>query len=1389
MYSTCSRRPRRSRISPLAGALVVATAVLGLPCAAQAQSPVPAGPKTAPSATKMSVSAACGAAKPGMATCYALRRDDIKATRGVQPAAAPPSGYGPADLRSAYQLPTDGGAGATVAIVDAFDGPTAEADLAIYREQYGLAPCTTANGCFRKVDQRGGTTYPAPEQGWAAEIALDLDMVSAVAPAAHILLIEADSSSFDNLGAAVDEAVALGAKFVTNSYGTSYSPTPGSGEDPTEVTDYDAHYNHPGVAVTVASGDSNYGVSYPAASPYVTAVGGTALHTADNERGWTESVWHNGSGGPGSGCSVYEAKPAFQSDTGCAKRAVTDVSAVSDPATGVAVYQNFGGVGGWAVYGGTSAASPIIAGVYAVAGTPIAGTYPNSYPYDRASALFDVTVGMNGTCSPAYLCTAGAGYDGPTGLGTPAGSTAFGSGPHGQVLGTVTDAHGAPIAGARVTAGVYKIDTDANGAYDLHLPVGTYDVTASAYGYRTKTTSGVVVAENAKVTENFALATVPRATVSGVVTDGSGHGWPLYAKITVDGVPGGPVFTDPDTGHYSLSLPQDQTYTLHITPAYDGYQAVTQTVTVGTSAPTTNVAVPINVVTCTAPGYKLIADGSTQPFDAPTAPAGWTVTNNGGIGVWQFTDDGHRGNNTGGTGGFAIVDSDRMGSGVTQDTTLTSPAIDVTSANQWVSFDTEYKAGYRSIATVEATVDGGVTWSTLWQQGGTSLSGPAHLDLPVPQSTTASSIQVRFHYIGAWSFWWQLDNVFVGSRTCVPVSGGLVNGQITDSITGKPLTGAVITTPDAPAAKGISAATPDDPTVGDGFYWLFSPVTGSHSFSAAKSKYTTATSTVTVAADATVAADFALAAGQVTVTPTAVAKTVAWGGTATAALTLKNTGNAPATVKIGERHGGVQPQTAGGAPLNRVAGKVFSGSALAAAKAAGSPPSRAPADTKPSNAPWTSIADYPKTIQDNAAAYHEGKIYSAFGYDGMALTAGTYVFDPDTGSWSALASAADPREAPAGAFIGEKFYASGGWGLTGAPDEKTEIYNPATDTWSTGATNPKPHAGAGQAVLNNKLYVIGGCTMTGCGSTDVQVYDPATDTWSAGAAYPISIAWQACGTIAGTIYCAGGNSLDNPVANTYMYDPGTNSWSPKASMPIGLWGSTYAAANGQLLVSGGAVSSAITNQGYAYDPTADSWSALPNANLTMYRSGSACGLYRIGGSPGGGTPSATSEVLPGYTECGESPDVSWLSESPTTVTLQPGATANVTVTVTAGIAEITQPATYTAALTLSTDTPYPLATVPVSMTVNPPQTWGKITGKVTSAVDGSVIPGATVQINSWAADYTLKTAKDGTYGLWLDVRNNPLQLIIAKDGYQPQTKTLRITRGTSTAANFTLKKS
>jgi len=373
---------------------------------------------------------ACAAAKPGYARCLAEMRTDVHEGTGVRgpaasargAAAALPQGYGPADLRSAYKLPTTGGANQTVAIVDAGDDPTAEADLAVYRSTYGLPACTTANGCFHKVNQRGAATPLPADQGWGVEEALDLDMVSAACPECHILLVEGDSASFDDLGASENEAVALGANEVSNSYG---------GTEANGVAAYAADYTHPGVAIVASSGDSGYGIpSVPAEFSSVVAVGGTSLTKAANSRGWSESAWF----GAGSGCSAWVDKPAWQTDANCPGRMIADVAADADPQTGPAIYVTDtpdlqGLPSGWSVVGGTSASSPFIAGVIALAGNPAKYADASAFYAPAAkSGLNDVVGGTNGIfqdCGGDYQCNAVTGYDGPTGWGTPNGLSGF----------------------------------------------------------------------------------------------------------------------------------------------------------------------------------------------------------------------------------------------------------------------------------------------------------------------------------------------------------------------------------------------------------------------------------------------------------------------------------------------------------------------------------------------------------------------------------------------------------------------------------------------------------------------------------------------------------------------------------------------------------------------------------------------------------------------------------------------------------------------------------------------------------------------------------------------------------------------------------------------------
>jgi subtilase family serine protease len=342
----------------------------------------------------------CGAVPQGYARCQAWIRTDIKGMAHPDT----PSGYGPSDLQTAYNLTSyssSNGSGETVAIVDAYHDPDAASNLATYRSEYGLSACTVSSGCFTQHSYTSTTNT-----GWTEEESLDIDMVSAICPKCKILLVEAASASTSALSTAETYATAH-ANYVSNSW---------SGNEGTKT--YDSDYNVSGVAITAATGDSGYNstAQWPAILPTVIGVGGTSL-TKTSPR--TETAWSDA----GSGCSKIYAKPSFQSGitTGCSDRAQADSSADANPNTGVAVYDSFH-ESGWLVFGGTSVATPITASVFALAGNTSTNTPGNLYSH--ASSLNDITSGSNGNCG-APLCEAGTGWDGPTGLGTPNGIAAF----------------------------------------------------------------------------------------------------------------------------------------------------------------------------------------------------------------------------------------------------------------------------------------------------------------------------------------------------------------------------------------------------------------------------------------------------------------------------------------------------------------------------------------------------------------------------------------------------------------------------------------------------------------------------------------------------------------------------------------------------------------------------------------------------------------------------------------------------------------------------------------------------------------------------------------------------------------------------------------------------
>jgi IPT/TIG domain len=431
-----SARARRLFVAGVA-LLLVGWSVPKEAAAAEAVHPLPA--------SDYSVESVCGAPLLGHASCLAERlvpqtaaararsRPVGMSVARSQAGAGPAAGaYGlrPVDLHEAYTLPTQAPTPQTIAIVDAYDDPTAESDLGVYDEAFGLPECTSANHCFRKINEYGQSSpLPNVDSGWAGEISLDVQTARALCQSCQILLVEAASNSDYDLAVAEDRAVLEGADEISNSYGGT-----GGGES--------GAYDHPGVAITASTGDWGYdnwlqpsygeGANYPAGYSSVVAVGGTYLGLSGGER-ISETAWSEG----GSGCASVAA-PSWQASlpnwpqVGCGTdRSEADVSADGDPYSGVAIYDSTG-YGGWVTFGGTSLSSPIIASIFALAGGADGVDYParTLYSHSTDGGIYDVLAGSNGgsggaKCSGAPICLAGQGYDGPTGIGSPAGTSAF----------------------------------------------------------------------------------------------------------------------------------------------------------------------------------------------------------------------------------------------------------------------------------------------------------------------------------------------------------------------------------------------------------------------------------------------------------------------------------------------------------------------------------------------------------------------------------------------------------------------------------------------------------------------------------------------------------------------------------------------------------------------------------------------------------------------------------------------------------------------------------------------------------------------------------------------------------------------------------------------------
>lgn len=959
----------------------------------------------------------------------------------------------------------------------------------------------------------------------------------------------------------------------------------------------------------------------------------------------------------------------------------------------------------------------------------------------------------------------------------------------GTVQGAVRDAaSGTPIGGATVSAAGVTARTGADGRYQLVVEEGSRPVTATAYGFGSRTETVAVVATGT-TGQDFALSPAGSVTVSGVVTDGSGHGWPLYARIDIAGRPGGPVFTDPATGRYSVRI-AGGTFDFTTTAMYPGYQKVTRSVVVGTTDRTFDIAVPVDAG-CTAAGYRqsFSPPAFSESFDAATTPTGWSVVNRTTHGGWSFADPGDRGNLTGGTGNFAIADGDLAGVGSTLDTDLLSPPVDLTGmAAPLLRFNSDFRdVGSEDLADVDASIDGGTTWTNLWHQVD-SRRGPVVEGVPLDSVAGRSDVRLRFRYAGSWDWWWQIDNIAIVDRSCDPVPGGLVVGNTTDQNTGTPLNGVTVVSDDAPADRAVSAPTPDDPTLADGFYWLFSSRTGARPFTASSPPYGAVTRTVTVPANGTVRADFGLRAGRITVSPGRIESYQQLGQSRSTTVTVRNTGSAPAKIDLLERTAGFSVLGLRGAPVREVRVPQGLGKGVRPFKDAG-PGSVRSADlgTRADSA-WTSVPNAPVAISDNAAVTLNGKVYSIGGAGRSGNERRVFVYDIAAGTWSAGVDLPTVRSKPQAATVDGRIYVFGGWGANDLPVNTVDVFDPRTGGWSTlAAINPEPRAAAGVAVAGRSIYLVGGCVDADCAVAAETVRfnlggtGTGDESFTEVAAYPHPVAFTSCGGIGGIVYCAGGVA-DDPFTDGYAYRPADDAWTPIPDLPFDLWGSADSAANGLLVLAGGitADSTTLTNRAVAYDPVADAWTELPASSYPRARGAGACGFYKIGGWSGPFTPAAEVERLGGLDFC-DVDDVPWLSGTPTSFVLDAGQSRQVTVTLTATpAAGVGQPGDYSAQLGVRTNTPYAVPAVDVLVHVSAPTSWGKLQGRVTATTCGGSTVGvsAYVRINSVATPdlgYAVQADSDGAYAIWLP--QGRYDVIVAKDGWTPQVQRGRVQGG------------
>jgi subtilisin family serine protease len=991
---------------------------------------------------------------------------------------------------------------------------------------------------------------------------------------------------------------------------------------------------------------------------------------------------------------------------------------------------------------GTSMSGPAVAGVIALvwqAAPCLIGDYATTETVLESTATPIAYSSNNGDEGPGNVPNHAAGWGEVDALAA-AQFAALLCDAMGTLAGTVTDADtGLPLEGALVRAYLapppyFNATTSASGTYSRTVPAGSLTVEVSLYGYTTQVFNDVEIIEDETTVLDASLTPLTTVTMSGSVTDAT-TGWPVYARVEVTTMPGTLVWADPATGAYSVPVFADEEHSVTVTAWSTFYGAQTRTVGPFATAATENFTLePSAAQPCAAPWTQIVFGPET--FSATAMPDGWSVVDNLGAGrVWRFDNPGNRSNLTGGTGNFAIVDSDNYGSGNSQDTELRMPVLDLSSlTSATLEFKTDFRvfAGSQpEVADVDVSLDG-TNWTNVWRRTA-DYRGPRTERVDLSAYAGQSAVRVRFRYYNAtWEWWWQVDDVQVLSCGGAPAGWGVVYGNVSDANTNADLTGALLTT----GTFGAIAQTTPDASQGNAFYVMYLPG-GQHTIITARDRYSDGSTQVTVNPGAAVRADFSLDAGVLTPAVASIVESLPAGSSALVHLPIENTGGA--SLGFSARRSSSQSITGGPSIVaDTVKGEVSSesvvvdrGNATLAAQPAGMFGNAAPH----SDLPWQTVAPVPTGLSRPAGAAVDGRFYVMGGESSSNSVNDTvHVFDVNTAAWTVGPPLPVAVSNACAASIGSLIHVAGGNVASGDASTHLQVLDTTTGIWTLAASDPLPLArvGASCASLGGRLYVFGGTNTAGTYQNNAWAYDPSAapgSRWSTLANTPILGAWGGAVGIGDRVFWAGMRNTTADLASVYAYVPATNAWVTYPNLQQTRGGAALWARGSELLVGGGGWTTFRTSV-EVYDTalgTSGTWgfdASLVQGRRTFASASAGGMLFAAAGWAGNYLASAETNEFDA--------DLPWLSLTAMEGELDPAQQWDIGVILDAGAVP---PGIYTGSVRFATDTPYPTPGVPVTLTVVvPPPTLtsvspsaGPVTGgtEVTLTGTGFQIAGTT----------------------------------------------------------------